>query len=131
MSGAKVLGNRPTSYIRGSGVNGIGAATNFNGALGWVGLVGKTGDVAYLTAGDCTTHFDQGYFFQTTGGATLSFTLQDPAVAANPDPTIQAAVAWVEPLTLAPADGIVQRVKAFSVIKIAFTAPGEVYVVSR
>lgn len=130
MSGAKMIGNRAASYIRGSGVNGIGTAANFKAALGWVGLTGKAGDVAYLNAGDCTTHFDQGYFFQTTGGVTLSFTLQDPAIACNPDPVIQATVAWAEPLTLSPGT-ITQRAKAFAAIKVAFTAPGEVYIVSR
>lgn len=131
MSGAKMLGNRAASYIKGSGINGIGAAATFKAALGWVGLVGKAGDVSYLNAGDCTTHFDQGYFFQTTGGATLSFTLQDPAMACDPDPEVQAGVAWVDTLTLAPADGIVQRVKAFASLKVVFTADGEVYIVSR
>lgn len=131
MPGAKMLGNRAASYIKGSGINGIGAAATFKGALGWIGLSGKAGDVAYLNAGDCTTHFDQGYFFQTTGGAALSFTLQDPAIACNPDPQIQATVAWVDLLTLAPADGIVQRVKAFASLKVEFTAAGEVYIVSR
>lgn len=131
MSGAKILGNRAASYIRGSGVNGIGAGATFKAALGWIGLTGKVGDVAYLHAGDCTTHFDQGYFFQTTGGATLAFTLQDPAIACNPDPVIQASVAWVDTLTLAPADGIVQRVKAFASLKVTFTVAGEVYIVSR
>lgn len=128
---AKVIGNRAASYIRGAGANGAGFNNGFNGPLGWVMVSGIDGDLAFLSAASCTLHVDQGYFFQTTGGAILSFTLQDAAMATNPDPLIQDQVLWSNPLTLTPELGIVQHVLGFAAIKVEFTAPGEVYLCSR
>lgn len=130
MPSAKMIGNRAATFIRGAGSNGVGALGKFNAMISHVALVGKSGDINFLTAGDITMHVDQGYFFQTTGGAIISFTLQGPEIACNPDPDVQASVAWVEPLTLA-AGTIEERQKGFACIKVELTADGEVYLMSR
>lgn len=128
---AKLMSNR-SAYFR-NGVDGIGGRNLPDGIISWVGLAAKAGDVAYLSAADCTTtnKVDQGYYFQAIGGdVTVEHTLQNAGMAANPDPAVQASVDWCNLLTVAPGT-ITQSTLGFSVIRITFSADGEFYVVAR
>jgi len=128
---AKVISNR-SAYFKG-GADGIGISNQPDGIISWVGAVGKAGDVAYFTAASCTSNnkLFQGYAFQSTGGCTVDFTLQNAGLAANPDPAVQASVKWANTLTV-PADTIVQpTINLFSCIRVTWTEAGEFYVVSH
>lgn len=129
---AKVIGNRAASTAYKSGNGGIGVAGDFNGGIGWVSVTGsEAGDFAFITAASLSTFVDRGYVFQTTSSVTLEFTLQNSALATNPDPAVQSGVAWANSQTLAAADGLFARDFGFSVMKITFTEPGEFYAISR
>ena len=128
---AKLISNR-SAYFR-NGADGIGGRNLPDGIISWVGVVAKAGDVLYLSAADCTTtnKVDQGYYFQSVGGdVTVDHTLQNAAMAANPDPAVQASVDWCNPLTVTPGT-ILQSALGFSAIRITFSADGEFYVVAR
>jgi hypothetical protein len=127
----KLVSNR-SSYFRG-GVDGIGGRNLPDGIIGWVGLTGKAGDVAYLSAADCTStnKVDQGYYFQAIGGVvTVDFTLQNVATALNQDPTIQDGVDWCNAEPVTPGT-ILQSDLGFSAIRISFAADSEFYIVCR
>jgi hypothetical protein len=128
---AKMIGNRG-SYNRG-GADGIGIRNLNDGLIGWVGVVGKAGDVMYLSAADCTStnKVDQGYYFQAIGGTvTVDHTLQNCGMSTSKDPAVQAGVDWCNPLDVVPGT-ILQSVLGFSAIRITFAADGEFYVVAR
>lgn len=131
---AKVIGNRST-YFRG-GSDGIGRRNLPDGNIGWVGITSNAeGDVAYLSAVDVTSNDRPflGYSIQAVGHAvTVEFTCQNSGLATDPDPSVQASVAWcnsttVTPGTLAPINF------PFSAMKIVFSggAGTECYVVCR
>ncbi len=127
----KLIGNR-SAYFRG-GVGGIGGRNLPDGIVSWVGMVGKAGDILYLSAADCTAtnKVDQGYYFQAIGSAvTVDHTLQNPGLACNEDPAVQAGVDWCNPLDVTPGT-ILQSTLGFSAIRITFAAAGEFYVVAR
>jgi hypothetical protein len=131
---AKVSGNRGGTQYGGSG--GVGQRSTPDGSIGQVTISGQAGDVAYLRAVDVSSMGDvqQGWFFQANGtpspSASISFTCAEGAWACNPDPAVQAIVPWANALPLTTTT-ITKAPVAFSAIKVTFTNPGEVYVVSR
>jgi hypothetical protein len=142
---AKVISNRSAYYNSRQGASGIGHANLPDGNIGWVGIVGKAGDVLYLNANDVTANDKPfvGWSLQAIGGAhQVAFTCQNAAMATDPDPNVQNSVVWCEaptsPGTMgAPgnttitAGNILLIFFPFSAIRITFAADGEFYVVAR
>jgi hypothetical protein len=128
---AKVISNRGYSNF-GGGSQGIGGNQAPDGSIGWVGIVGKVGDVAFLRAVDCTSldKVQQGYFFQSTGSANIDFTLVNGERAINPDPQVQAIIPWANTLPLTTT-AITKSLVAFAAIRITFVTACEVYCVAR
>jgi hypothetical protein len=128
----KVIGNR-SSYFRG-GQDGIGQANLPDGNIGWVGMTSDSeGGSIYLSAADVTSndHPYLGYSIQAVGHTvTVEFTCQNQALAKNPDPQIQAGVAWANSTTVTP--GTLSTITfPFSAMKLTFAAASECYVVCR
>jgi hypothetical protein len=131
---AKVISNRSSYYnSRRGSPDGIGGRNLPDGNISWVGIVGKAGDIVYLSASDVTSNDKPyvGYAMQAVGGsATVEFTLQNVATSTNPDPQTQAMISWCDSTTVAP--GTLTKVfYPFSALKITFGADGEFYVVAR
>jgi len=130
----KVQGNR-TAYPRGGGSDGIGGRNVTDGIIGWVGMVNsEAGDVVYLSASTVTSnnHPYLAYSLQAVGGdVTVEYSLQNTALATNPDPNVQAGISWCNSTTVSP--GTLTLVTfGFSALKITFPTKGcEFYVVSR
>lgn len=142
---AKIISNRSAYYDSRQGANGIGARNLPDGNISWVGIVGKTGDVIYLSANDVTSNDKPyvGYAFQSIGGDhKVAFTLQNVGMSTNPDPDVQSGVVWcgapatpVTPSTgtdlTVPANTLVNTFFPFAAIRVTFAADGEFYVVAR
>lgn len=142
---AKVISNRSAYYNSRQGASGIGHANMPDGNIGWVGIVGKAGDVVYLTANDVTANDKPfvGWSLQAIGGAhKVAFTCQNEGMAIDPDPAVQSNVVWCQAPTTpgtmgAPGDTTVTAGNIllvffpFSAIRITFAADGEFYVVAR
>lgn len=130
---AKIISNRSAQNSRRNGPDGIGGRNLPDGNISWVGLVGKSGDVAYLSASDVTSNDKPyvGYAFQAVGGShTVEFTLQNVGTALNPDPLTQSQISWCDSTTVAPG-ALTKAFFPFAAIKITFGADGEFYVVAR
>lgn len=130
---AKAIGNR-SAYFRG-GLDGIGGRNLPDGNIGWVGVTSnEAGDIALLSSADVTSndHPYLGYTIQAVGHAcTVEFTCQNVAMATNPDPEVQANVAWANSVTVTPGT-FATVVFGFSAIKITFADAGtECYIVAR
>lgn len=132
MPSPKMLGNRG-SYL--TGVGGIGASTYPDGSIGWVGIVGKAGEIIYLGASEVHSldKVQVGYFFQSPAGAKIDFTLANIGLAKNPDPAVQVGVPWGNTLTVPAGATIVTTPTplAFAAIRVTFTGDGELYIVTR
>jgi hypothetical protein len=129
----KLQGNR-SAYFKG-GSDGIGGRSLPDGMLGWVGMVNSAaGDVVYLSSSEVTSnnHPYLAYTYQAVGGSvTVEYTCQNVATAVNPDPEVQANVAWCTGETVVPGT-LTNVVHGFSAIKITFATAGcEFYIVSR
>jgi hypothetical protein len=129
----KVQGNRST-YQKGGSL-GIGGRNMPDGIISWVGMVNsEAGDVAYLSASDVTSsdHPYLAYSMQAVGGdVTVEYTLQNTAIATNPDPTVQTGVSWCNSTTVTPGT-LAIVLFGFAAIKITFPTKGcEFYVVAR
>jgi hypothetical protein len=142
---AKVISNRASYNNSRQGVGGIGGRNLPDGNISWVGIVGKTGDVIYLSANDVTSNDKPyaGWAFQSIGGShQVSFTLQNMATSTNPDPEVQANVVWCNApasfgtpssgtaLTV-PENTMVTVFFPFAAIRVTFAADGEFYCVAR
>lgn len=124
------IGNHSRGYIgKGIGGNGI---QNVPVGMGWASAAAsEANDVWYVQLSTIVTgDINQGIFFQSEAGATVEFTLCNPGMATNDDPTVQASVLWGNSLTV-PVDTITEAPVLFTVAKVTFTAPGTVYVVVR
>lgn len=131
---AKLISNR-SSYFnsRNGSPSGIGGRNLPDGNISWVGIVGKLGDVVYLSASDVTSNDKPylGYAMQAVGGAhTVEFTLQNVATSTNPDPETQAMISWCDSTTVTPGT-LTKAFFPFAALKITFAANGEFYVVAR
>lgn len=128
---AKAIGNRGAFFKGGPG--GIGSQTRQDGNISWTGIVGQTGDVIVLSASDLNSNdkLQRGYSFQSTGGATVDFTLVNVARAKDKNPEVRDACPWANTLTVAGDGTIVFCTFAFAAARITFTGPGEVYVVAH
>ncbi len=127
----KARGNR-APYILG-GSSGIGSAAINNGIIGKVAVYGQAGDFIVLGIGEVASlnKVDQGYNFQTVGGAAVvDFTLEDELQAKSNDPNIYGEITWCNPLTLAPGE-IKSTTMGFSALRVTFTATTVVYIVTR
>jgi hypothetical protein len=142
---AKVISNRSSYNNSRQGATGIGGRNLPDGNISWVGIVGKAGDVLYLSAGDVTANDKPyvGWAFQSVGGDhKVAFTLQNVAMATDPDPQAQEMIVWCNApasfgtpssgtdLTV-PAGTLVNTFFPFSAIRVTFAADGEFYVVAR
>jgi hypothetical protein len=142
---AKIISNRSSYNNSRQGATGIGGRNLPDGNISWVGIVGKAGDVIYLSANDVTSNDKPyvGWAFQAIGGAhKVAFTLQNVATSTNPDPEVQANVVWCNApaspgtpssgtdLTV-PAGTMVNTFFPFAAIRVTFAADGEFYVVAR
>lgn len=124
------LGNHGPTEFNNRGANGIGAQMRLIG-IGWSGYVGKSGDYGFVTIQEVISQGLQlGMFAQSTGGATIELTMQNPGMVINPDPAVQATIAWDAPITLT-AKKITEIPTLFTVAKITLTADGEVYLGGR
>jgi hypothetical protein len=134
---AKVIGNRSAYYRSRQGADGIGGRNLPDGNISWVGIIGKSGDIVYLSASDVTANDKPyvGYAFQAIGGAhKVEFSLVNIATSTDPDPDLQALLtaqnAWCDSTTVTP--GTLTKVfYPFAALKITFAADGEFYVVAR
>lgn len=131
---AKVLSNR-SAYFRG-GSDGIGRRNLPDGNIGWVGITSNTeGDVIYLSSADVTSndHPYLAYTIQAVGHAvTVEFTCQNVGMATDPDPEVQANVAWCNSTTVSPGT-FATITFGFSALKVTFSggAGTECYIVCR
>lgn len=142
---AKVISNRSSYYNSRQGASGIGHRNLPDGNIGWVGIVGKAGDVVYLSANDVTANDKPfvGWSFQSVGGAhKVAFTLQNVATSTDADPNAQSMIKWAQAPTVpgttggpgdtvVAADSIMLVFFPFAAIRVTFAADGEFYVVAR
>lgn len=142
---AKVISNRSSYYNSRQGASGIGHNNLPDGNIGWVGIVGKAGDVIYLSANDVTANDKPfvGWSFQSVGGShKVAFTCANVAAATDADPNAQAMVKWCQAPTtpgstggpgdtVVAADSMLLTFFPFSAIRVTFAADGEFYIVAR
>jgi hypothetical protein len=124
----KYVGNHSKGYLgKGSDGNGIQNVT-VNG-MGWLAVTASVAnDVAYVPLNNIiASNIDQGIFFQSEVGATVQFSLANPALAASKDPADNAGAPWGNQITLV-ANTIQVAPVLFTVCKITFSAPGTVYI---
>lgn len=129
-----VIGNS-ISHIRYRGSNcpsGITIAGSTTPA-GYVQCSAKAGDVVYIKASDFLYNkFDQGAWCQAVGSSvTVEYTLQNEALASNPDPSAQACVSWCNSMTVAPGTIKPLSPVASTCLKVTFSGNGEFYVLAR
>ncbi len=124
-----VLGNHSKASM-GHGVNGNGVVNNVPAGLGWLSVTGSdAGDEHVVQLGNLMAgELNLGVFFQSEAGASVEFTLFNPAMATDPDPEVNASVLWGNTLAVPAGGAIVQAPLVFTCCKITFTAPGTVYI---
>jgi hypothetical protein len=128
-----VNGNHGSNFLGGTGGNGIGQ--NLPVGIGWVAASGNTaGDIVVVDISSILiSNLSQGIYFQSDNGATVKFSLMNPAIAKNPDPQIQAIAAplFVNSTALTAGGPIVKAPVVFTVCQITFTTPGTVFIGAR
>jgi hypothetical protein len=142
---AKLISNRSSYNNSRQGIGGIGGRNLPDGNISWVGIVGKAGDIVYLSANEVTSNDKPyvGWAFQSIGGDHLvAFTLQNVATATDADPDVQGNIVWCNAPTatgtpssgtdLTVPDGtMVNTFFPFAAIRVTLAADGEFYVVAR
>lgn len=95
--------------------------------------VGKQGKVYYLTEDDLRTNQQgalSGAFFQAAYGTVkVAFTLLNSERACDPNPDVQAQIAWSNEIDV--AQEIVEAPVPFTAIRITFTSNSEFYAYGR
>ena len=112
------------------GNQGIGVE-HLRADAGWVGGVGKAGDVEVVSVGDFHSGaVQQGYAFQAIGGSVkIAFSCINPTRATEAN--ISTAPVWGNEITLtAPAITFVGDL-GFTLIRITFVGTAELYIVTR
>jgi hypothetical protein len=135
---AKILGNHGP-YVQ-NGVGGSGTRNVPDLSIGWIQIMGKSGDYAVVAASEVHGRdlVHRGYMIQGDGNAnfTVEITLSNSGEAKNPN--AQAEVPWVVPpseltnITGAITSNAMYYYQgAFAALKITFSAPGIVWLVAR
>lgn len=111
------------------GLNIAGTTT----PCGYVQVTGKAGEVQYIRASEFLhSKFDQGAWCQVVGGpVTLEYTLQNEALASNPEPDAQKLVSWVNKETISPGAIHSLNPVACTCLKVTFTNNGAFFVLAR
>lgn len=127
----KVQGNHGPNSRGGNG--GLGIQNVPNGTIGWVSVIGKEGDVGYLTSASINSNnvLQLGYSFQSPAGCTVDFTLANAGMVMSNDPAVLDAIPWGNTLTVTAGADIVFATFPFSGIRVTFTGDGELYIVSH
>lgn len=102
--------------------------------LSYCQVVGeKAGDIAYIKATDYLTgKFNQCTYAQAVGASvTVEFTLQNEARASDPDEEVQKTIAWVNKTTIDEGAIVALDPIACCCMKVTFSAPGTLYVITR
>lgn len=131
---AKAVGNRGAYWARPKSSASVGISQIPDGLIGWTAIVGKSGDKAYLTAASLNSNnkLQQGYSFQSGGGATVEFTLcNDAYIQTQNTELLESEVLWGNSLTVPAGGAIVFATFPFTGIRITLTGDGETYIVSH
>lgn len=126
-----IIGNFSTGFKPGNKIFGVNSQRSMTAGTP-VTIVGNAGDVVYFNAQALfSVRLDQGTCIQcTAGSAKVSFTLQDPKLATNPD--MQNQISWANEQTLSPGKIVwLQDTPFFNAMKVVFEADGVVIVSAR